>query len=254
MIRSVSFIGAGKVATALADALHSSGIEIMGVCSPSESAKKLAGRFGTIAVNKASELPVSDLCLVCVNDEKVSISQEGLPSTQPRAHSSGSVPMSVLSGDTIGVFYPLQTFSIGRKVDWSKVYFCLEASNKEFLEELSELAAKISTKQVFIDGEKRKKIHLAAVFACNFSNAMYSIAQKLLERDELSFEMLHPLIEETARKATLMSPLDAQTGPAQREDRAIIAQHKKALEKDTDLSSLYELITEYIIAQKNEEL
>ena len=158
----------------------------------------------------------------------------------PFAHTSGSVCLK-----NVGVFYPIQTFSKNIPLDLKKVPFCVSAKNKDFENILFKVAKSISNHVYQIDEKQRKVLHLAAVFACNFSNNMYAIAQDLLKKSDLDFEMLKPLIIETANKIRQHSPKSVQTGPAKRRDMQTIENHIDLLE-DEDLKRLYKLITNQI--------
>ena len=173
-----------------------------------------------------------------VNDAAISSIVNLIPRNQAWAHTSGSIGLEDLSGDKKGVFYPLQTFSLGRSIDFSKIYFCLESNSQEMLSEMDELASKLSSKRVEMNAEKRKSLHLAAVFACNFSNSLYEIAEELLAKDNLDFDMLRPLIVETALKVSELSPREAQTRLAQPEDREIIERQLHSLKKQPELQEL----------------
>jgi len=254
MIETVSFVGAGKVAGALAFALQQRGIAIVQVCSPSASSQVLAQKLGAEAVSEPKNLAPVDLVIVAVQDAAIPDVVASIPNKQAWAHTSGSVGLEELSGNQKGVFYPLQTFSAGRPVNFERIYFCLEANSSELLEDLDQLASQLTSKRMVIDAEKRKALHLAAVFACNFSNQLYQIAETLLEKENLPFELLSPLITETALKAGVLSPSKSQTGPAQREDYKIIENHINSLKDQPELQEIYKLFTQRIIRQKNEEL
>ncbi|MBA3972009.1 MAG: DUF2520 domain-containing protein, partial [Bacteroidetes bacterium] len=164
-------------------------------------------------------------------------------------HTSGTVDMAVLKKVTknYGVLYPLQTLSKDIEIDFKTVPVCIEASNKATSESLQYFAKSISRNVQRINSEQRKKIHLAAVFACNFSNHMYSIADDLLGNDKLSLELLKPLIEETANKIKLGRPHKMQTGPAIRGDKQTINAHLKLLSKDKRNQKIYKLLSESIV-------
>ena len=149
-------------------------------------------------------------------------------------HTAGSIPMSIWEGYTnnYGVFYPLQTFSKLREVDFKEIPFFIEASSTENCNLLKEIAHTISDKVYDATSEQRKSLHLAAVFTCNFTNHMYAIAAELLEKYNLPFETMLPLIDETARKVHELTPRQAQTGPAIRYDEQVINNHLQMLHDD----------------------
>jgi len=142
-----------------------------------------------------------------------------------------------------GVFYPLQTFSIQKAVDFRSVPICIEANSPENLIKLKALADIISEQVVSVDSTQRRQLHLAAVFVCNFVNHFYSIGEKLLQEQQLDYSLLKPLILETAQKAMQFSPPTVQTGPAVRGNATITDQHLKMLEQHPEWQQLYELIS-----------
>jgi predicted short-subunit dehydrogenase-like oxidoreductase (DUF2520 family) len=169
------------------------------------------------------------------------------------------VPLEALEGisGNTGVFYPLQTLSFGTDIEFSEVPICLEANTKENLGKLDELAHQVTGKVYNMDSGERKALHLAAVFASNFSFHMYDVAKLLLAERNLDPGILTPLIMETARKATRSKPGSGQTGPADRNDREVIRQHLDMLKDHKRYGELYRMITESIISQKkgrNDEL
>ena len=169
-------------------------------------------------------------------------------------HTAGCMPISVFEGLTAryGVVYPLQTFSKSREVDFKKIPFFLEANSSEDEKVLGEVARALSSDVRFLSSEKRKNLHLAAVFACNFTNHMYALAEKILEEQQIQGEVLLPVIDETAAKVHVMSPAQAQTGPAIRYDENVINNHKAKL-KDPDMRNLYELISRSIHKEARHE-
>ena len=163
-------------------------------------------------------------------------------------HTSGSLSLSVLEpySKNAGVLYPLQTFSKNRAIDFSEIPIFVEADSELNEKTLQTFAGAISKKVSILNSDKRKSLHIAAVFACNFVNHMYSLASGYLEEQDIPFEVLHPLIEETARKAREMSPKDAQTGPAVRFDENIINDHLERLQEFPELKALYNSISRSI--------
>ena len=159
--------------------------------------------------------------------------------------------MNVISDfDNNGIFYPLQTFSKDKGVDISSVPFCIEANNTETQNTLFNLAKTLSNNVQLITSEQRKVIHLAAVFACNFSNNMYAIADDILLQNGMDLNLLKPLIKETANKIQKDSPKHVQTGPARRNDQEVIKNHIQMLADSKDYQDIYELITNNIIKNK----
>ena len=256
-MKTVTIIGAGRVATHLGKGLKTAGLEINEVISKSgNSARELAELLNAKAVQDWANLsPTSDLYLVAVNDDAVAEVAQSFPFNDKLiAHTSGSVQMDVLSNasSSYGIFYPLQTFSKEKDVDLKKVPFCIEGADEVCAKSLFELAEQVSDNVSYVDSNQRKRLHLAAVFACNFSNHLYAIAEELLGEDGLSLDMLRPLLTETAEKAQTHSPKSVQTGPAVRNDEAIITNHLEQLEAHPDYRNLYNLLTKSIQDKHNE--
>jgi len=164
-------------------------------------------------------------------------------------HTSGSLPMDVLKevSSNFGVFYPLQTFSKSRKADFKSIPICIEANTADNENHLVDLGTSISGNVQHINSEERKILHLAAVFACNFPNYMYTIAEQILARNKLDFNFLKPLIEETAAKVQTIDPHNAQTGPAKRGDKIIMNQHLELLKDSPGFKDIYKLISSEIL-------
>ena len=209
----VVILGAGNVATHFFKAFKKAeNVEVIQVYNRSEASLEVF-KSNTQTTSDLAQLKNADVFLVCVKDDAIEalISQlsniDGIV-----AHSSGSVPLSA-SAKRNAVFYPLQTFSKQTEVNFKEIPICIETSAAEDFPVLKQLAHSISEKVFEISSEQRKKLPLAAVFACNFSNYMYSIAEDLCNQNEVPFEVLSALIKETAQKATLNSPKSVQTVP-----------------------------------------
>lgn len=162
-------------------------------------------------------------------------------------HTAGSVPMDIFSSYTnkYGVLYPLQTFNKERNIDFSEVPIFIEASNQESQLRIQTLALGLSQKIYILNSDKRKYLHLAAVFACNFTNHMYTLSSEILEQINIDSTVLEPLIEETARKIKTLHPKQAQTGPAVRYDENVIKKHIDLIQ-DEEVKQLYQLISQSI--------
>jgi predicted short-subunit dehydrogenase-like oxidoreductase (DUF2520 family) len=257
-IRSISFAGAGNVASQLAWAFYKAGYSITGIFSPSQSsASTLAYRVGAKVCKSIPELNnQTDLIIVSVPDHAFEEVLEALePSGKFIVHTSGGIGMQTMNAkfENCGVLYPLQTFSKNSEIDLKSIPFCIEASDMERLKELRLLASSVSDTVLNIDSAQRRILHLSAVFAGNFPNCMYAVAAEFLKNENLSFKLLHPLILETARKATLQSPLEAQTGPARRHDSETMKVHAEMLEKTELYRQIYELISLTIQQQSGKE-
>lgn len=246
-------IGSGNVASIVVPALEQSGvIAVRQVYSPTEShAKGLSA--GLNAAKSVSVLEdVADdarLYLVAVKDDAIAkIAQQMKRNNAVWLHTSGGVESSTFAPltDSYGVFYPLQTFSKGVSLDLSKVPVFVQGSDEKSLSMARLLGEAISPKVYEADGPMRAKLHAAAVFACNFTNHLWAIADDILHREAgVDLSVLYPLLEETMRKALTMRPAEGQTGPARRGDRGVIEKHKSLL--TTDEANLYEILSQHII-------
>jgi predicted short-subunit dehydrogenase-like oxidoreductase (DUF2520 family) len=251
----ISFIGAGNVAWHLAPALENVGHFVKEVYSPDgKSAKKLVGNLYDAVIK--SDLDFTDspsqIFILAVPDDAIqSIAQKiKLPEQSLMVHTSGSKGLDVLEYSTAaatGVFYPLQTFSKNKKLDFEQIPFLLESENKEALKILNSLAKSLSKNIKLVSTAQRKQMHLAAVFACNFTNHMMSISDKIMVNAQLDFSLLHPLILETVDKALKYSPQSVQTGPAKRGDLETLDKHMEMLSKDEKLQEIYRLLSQDIL-------
>jgi predicted short-subunit dehydrogenase-like oxidoreductase (DUF2520 family) len=247
----IVFIGAGNVATQLGIALKKAGHKIIQVYSPGgSSAGKLARLLGATGCSDLRQISRDGtLYIIAVNDDAIKeITKAIRLSGKTVVHTSGTVKMDVLKpvSALYGVIYPLQTLSKDKKIDPRKIPLCIEACNNETLEFISGIAGGISKNVARINSDQRRTLHLAAVFACNFSNHMYRIAELILNSEKIPFELLRPLILETAEKVQHHSPANMQTGPAVRGDLKTIKTHLKLLKGDKHLRSVYKLLTESI--------
>ncbi len=251
----VSLIGSGNVATHLALACVENNIELINVYSKSfDHAKHLADTCHAMPVSSISELsPNIDFIIVSINDDALGELSEQLSGLNiPIVHTAGSMPMSVFSSSaSYGVLYPLQTFSKSKKVESKEVPFLIEANTDSLLDKLKLFCDLLGSNYTLANSEQRLYMHIAAVFACNFSNHMYSIAEQLLTKHQLPFELLKPLILETAHKMEKLSPIAAQTGPAKRHDVLTIQKHLEALTQNPELFDLYKSISEGIEKNQN---
>lgn len=164
------------------------------------------------------------------------------------AHTSGSTSISALEGfaEHTGVFYPLQTFSRNVPLEYDEIPFFIEASDSGTGSTLKDIACLISKHVYYADSDKRRKLHVASVFGCNFVNHLWALTEKLLTENGLDFGMLHPLIKETCRKALSNSPAEVQTGPAIRHDTCTISAHLEMLNNNPELQHIYGMLSESI--------
>lgn len=247
---NVVLIGAGNLATRLSSALHKAGVRIVQVYSrTSAHAAELATQLGCSYTDKPEEVTsAGDLYIYSLKDEALPLV---LPRITPNrglwVHTAGSMPMEIFKAfvPRYGVLYPLQTFSKERTVDFSEIPFFIEAATGEDTLLLERIAGLLSGKVQKLSSEKRKIVHLAAVFACNFTNHMYVLADKILKDNGLSFDLMLPLIGETAAKVKDMPPLDAQTGPAVRYDKNVMQRHLAMLGSE-EQQEIYEVVSKNI--------
>ena len=245
------FIGAGNLATHLATALKNQDFEILQVYSRTQkSAKKLAERIDAEFTNSLKNISKeADVYVVAIKD---SVYDEVLSQIEFGeklvVHCSGSMPISALENyaENYGVLYPLQTFSKNREVNFAEIPVFVEASSEKNEKQIIEIARKISGSVSALNSEKRLFLHIAAVFACNFVNHFYSQASQVLKSKNIPFDVLKPLILETALKVQEMHPEKAQTGPAVRFDKNVIGKHLQALEFNSQARELYNSISKSI--------
>jgi predicted short-subunit dehydrogenase-like oxidoreductase (DUF2520 family) len=248
MMRIV-LLGTGNVATRLGLALQANNSEIVQVFGRSETkASHLAGLLGAPFTTSKSQLSRdADVYILAVSDDAITEMAANLFPGGDRLiiHTAGSTPMDVLApfSANYGVLYPLQTLSLQREIDFSQVPVCIEANSEENLEKIQALATTISDQVVRMDSLHRRQLHLAAVFVCNFVNHLYAVGEELLNEQNLDFDLLRPLILETAGKAMQFSPQTVQTGPAVRGNLTIMENHLKMLEKHAEWQKIYELMS-----------
>ena len=247
----IVLIGAGNVATHVGNAFNNNGHQILQVFSKQiENASELADKIGAESIDSIEQLNLeADLYLMAVKDDRIAeLCKKINLKDKILVHTSGTISMEVLgvSSSQYGVFYPLQTFSKFKKLDLKTVPFCIEGNTPDVSNVLKEIANELSDVVQVVDSAMRKKIHLAAVFACNFSNHMYAIAEDLLKKDNVSLDIIRPLIEETARKAMTNSPEEVQTGPAIRNDKQVLSDHIELLSSNTEWKKIYEQVSQSI--------
>jgi predicted short-subunit dehydrogenase-like oxidoreductase (DUF2520 family) len=252
----IVLIGSGQVATHLGRAIQNAGHDIVQVWSRSaHHAHELAQLLGTESTDQWQQLKPADLFLIAVQDDAIGEVAQQLTHIKQGviAHTSGSTSLAVLeksSHPAIGVLYPLQTFSKQKEVNFREVPLAIEGSNTETTELLVGLAQQLSDKCFLCDSAQRIKLHMAAVFACNFTNHLYAIADEILGQESFSLDLIRPLILETAQKALAFDPKNVQTGPAIRGDQQTIQKHLFALQKMPEYQSLYQKLSESIQASK----
>lgn len=198
-------------------------------------------------VTQYSDIKPADVTIISVTDDAITeVSGQLTFENHLVVHTSGSVGLDALSTkNRRGVFYPLQTFSKIKAIDFKVVPICLETENESDYNILETVAKAISEKVFKINSEQRQSLHVAAVFSCNFVNHLYQLGKEICDENQVSFEILMPLIQETADKIKTLSPLEAQTGPAKRSDKKTIEKHLSFLE-DENKKSIYRLLTQSI--------
>lgn len=247
MIR-LSIIGSGNVAQHLIQAFgKTAGIELVQVAArrPESVAHLIPNHKIT---NNLNELQAVDLTIIAVTDDAIAEVTAKIPfSGGLVVHTSGSVPMEALNGkNRKGVFYPLQTFSKSKEINFRAIPICLEAETESDFKTLEMVAKAISDSVYSIDSEQRKALHVAAVFVSNFTNHLYQIGSEICEENKLPFDILKPLILETANKILSLPPSEAQTGPAKRRDTQTINAHLNFL-TDGHQKEIYKMLTKSII-------
>lgn len=243
----VSIIGSGNVARHLIHAFQSnSKIELVQMFARNK--KSLTHLLDSNSVTSDyNQLQAADVYIIAVSDDAIAEVSSQLPfENQLVVHTSGTVPLTTLeSKNRRGVFYPLQTFSKDKAVNFKTIPICLEAENEKDLQTLNQIASTISDAVYQINSEQRKALHVAAVFVNNFVNHLYQMGNEICDNNNVPFEILKPLIQETANKIVSLSPKEAQTGPAKRNDRTTIEAHQQFL-TDENQSTIYTLLTQSI--------
>lgn len=256
----IVMIGSGNVATSLAPAMDAvAGWHVAAVYSPTLSnARTLASRLSdTTATDNPDTLPAdADLYVISVSDDAVREVARHFQGFAPDAlwvHTSGSVPASALDAVSPrhGVLYPLQTFSRTRPLPLRRVPLFVEGCNEATTVEIERIASALSENVSRADSEIRRVMHVAAVFACNFTNHLWAIADDILRPHGIPFASLEPLLEETLAKAAAISPGDGQTGPARRNDTGVMQAHMDMLAPEQ--ARLYRILSESIINRYSNE-
>lgn len=245
-------VGAGNMATALALSLKNAGNTPVAVWSRTvESAQLLADKLQCTCTCDIASLPSADIFIISVVDSVLHEIASQVVSRFPDAlilHTAGSIDMEVLhsaGAANYGVLYPMQTVSKHKVVSLRDVTTFIEGCNEEVANRVESLARAISEKVVYATSKQRSYLHVAAVFTCNFSNAMYNMAAEILEKHGLPFDAMLPLVDEAARKVHDMSPAEAQTGPARRGDSNVMNTHISML--DEEQAAIYSQLSDYIL-------
>lgn len=252
----ITLIGSGNVATHLAAAFKNAGHRLVQIYSRDlQHAALLAYHVGAEAIADLSQVNrETDIFIISVKDDAIkSVAEALIRHKKLIVHTSGATDLQSLAALTAqsGVLYPLQTLSKNKEVDFYTVPLCIEGADEPITQRLEELARTISNHVYRVDSAQRKILHLAAVFACNFPNYLYHVAQDLLAEHGMGFELLRPLIMETAQKVQSHLPSEMQTGPAIRNDETTMDAHLQMLHNEPDLQAIYRLLSQEIIKNKD---
>jgi predicted short-subunit dehydrogenase-like oxidoreductase (DUF2520 family) len=248
-LNSIVILGAGNVAFHLTRALIENTLNVRQIFNRTLEHAKEIGEANRISyTDKISEIEKADLYIIACADSGIEEFSHYIPYDDVLVvHTSGSSPMSVLKGDyRKGVLYPLQTFSKDRVMRYDNIPFFIEAENPDDLKKLSDVANRVSNEVHELEFAARMQVHMTGVWANNFVNHLYYIAGNICEQNNVPFDVLVPIIQETANKVIEMSPKDAQTGPAKRGDQVIIDRHLDALQDDSRLLQIYQILTDSI--------
>ena len=252
-MKRVVIIGSGNLAEALARAVAKSDLELVQIFARNPERARVVAELAATDWATHSEMlrQDADIYLIAVSDKAVEQVAATLPIPESAAvaHTAGSVPVTAIPARFArrAVFYPMQTFTKGREADFSVIPVFLEAPSPELRPELEAFARKLSGTVIWASSAQRCKVHLAAVFACNFVNHMYAVGEGIVRSAGLPFDILKPLLAETAAKALdAASPADVQTGPAVRNDLHTMARHRALLAADPRLENIYSIISNNI--------
>jgi predicted short-subunit dehydrogenase-like oxidoreductase (DUF2520 family) len=254
---SVVIIGAGNLATRVSLVLQQKGATVVQVYSRSVSAASTLAHLlhCPFTTDPSAITSEADIYLIAVADSALELLLPEINfNNKLIVHTAGSISVDVLKNFSAnyGVFYPLQTFSKAREVDFSSIPICIEANSVNNEQRLVELGKLISRDVRIINSEQRKQLHLAAVFACNFVNHLYALSEEIIFEKGLTFDILRPLITETAAKVEYLSPRDAQTGPAKRADGNVMEEHLAMLDNNKHLKGLYQTLSDSILTFYNQ--
>ena len=249
---NIVLIGAGNVATQLGRAFQEKGFPVVQVYSRTLSAAETLGKkLQTDYTHQLQQITRdADLYIFSVKDAALPELLKTFPAVGGLwVHTAGSLPMDIFKASAAmryGVFYPLQTFSKNREIPFEHIPIFTEANTPADQQLLEQIALAVSGRAIPLSSEKRKYLHLSAVFACNFTNYLYDMAAQILENQEIDWKVLLPLIEETAAKLHELSPGEAQTGPAARHDISVIEKHLELLKDCPEKQEIYRMLSRNI--------
>lgn len=256
-IKNIVLLGSGNLAWHLGHQFKNSGLNVLQIYSRNSlTGESLAGELGVAFTNSHNDiLKNADLHVIAVSDDSIAnVLEQMIFSNQFVVHTAGSVSLDVFSEHVLncGVLYPLQTFTKSKPVNFKRIPFLIEANDEDNLAKLHHLAHKMSSCIYHVNSEKRLKVHLAAVIASNFSNFFFKQAENILQQQDLSFDILEPLLRETLDKALELSPALAQTGPAVRGNKLVIEKHLTLLNDQPEIQELYRMVSESIRREKGD--
>ncbi|MCF6360719.1 MAG: F420-dependent NADP oxidoreductase [Cyclobacteriaceae bacterium] len=251
----IDFIGAGNLAWNLAPALENAGSSVINVYSKNpDNAKKLAGKLyeGQVKTDLNFSETEADIILIAITDDEIEeVAKEVvLPEDILIAHTSGSIPLAKLgysATPNIGVFYPLQTFTKNQQANFKEIPILIEGENKKTTDRLAQLAKTLSGNVSVITSTQRQQLHLAAVFANNFTNWMLTQSEEIIQNAKLDLSMLKPLLEQSISNAIRFGPKNVQTGPAKRGDYEVLDKQMELLTNQPKKEELYKLVSQQIL-------
>ena len=261
---NIVIIGTGNVAYHVAESFQSNKlVNLIQIFNHrlSKEAKQFSKQFNCNFITDYKSInQKADLYIIAVKDDAIAEVAKQLISLKLKGlvvHTSGSVEVNVLKNTSskIGVYYPLQTFYKGANIDWETTPLLIEANTKPALNSLKQLVSTVSKKVKIVNSKNRLQIHLAAVFACNFTNAMYVSAYELIETNlsKKDTELLLPIMQHSFQKLQTVHPKKAQTGPAMRNDKLVMKKHLQLLKQDKQLSHVYAVLSDLIMRQQNQD-
>ncbi|GAB5524317.1 MAG: F420-dependent NADP oxidoreductase [Roseivirga sp.] len=255
MQQKIAILGTGNVAWHLNRAFENAGHIVTDIYSRDlQKAERFTVDSYQAEPTSSLDFSRSDarIFIMAISDDAVAEMVENLqlPSEAVLAHTSGTLSIKAIGyapTEDIGVFYPLQTLSKGKGIDFEHVPICIEGETLRAQNELAGLASSLSQRVQMLDSGQRRLIHLAAVFACNFTNHMLTLSKQILAQQEIDLAILHPLISETLNKSLEIGPEKAQTGPAIRRDMETLDKQHQALHEDEQVAEIYQLISQHIL-------
>jgi predicted short-subunit dehydrogenase-like oxidoreductase (DUF2520 family) len=248
-LKTAVIIGSGNVATTFAQAFIAKGVSVIAVYSRNLShAEQLCKHVGGVATNNLTKIPTNaDLYLIAVSDNVIETLSKQLKVNGLVVHTSGCTAMDVLKNNKrYGVFYGLQTFNKSASISLEHVPFLIEASDKKDEVLLFDFTSLFTKNVQVANTAQRQALHVAAVFANNFTNHLFALAKHLVEQNQLSYDLLKPIIMQTAQNAVAFNPADVQTGPVVRNDTTTISTHLEVLQQYPDYRQIYDLLSQSI--------